>query len=239
MRTGEAETPAGIRLYAIGDIHGCDDKLALLHQRIAADLAARPVPDHRIIHIGDYGDRGPNSAGVVERLLKMSGDPRVVCLRGNHDQMWLDFIADPDVTGQMFLRFGGKETLRSYGIGNRAKNYHQLAEMFAAALPETHRAFLRGLNSSVRFGDYFFAHAGVRPGVPLDQQSPQDLSWIRDEFLADTRDLGAVVVHGHTVTASMAPEIYPNRIAIDTGAVFGGPLTCAVLEGREVRFIAA
>jgi serine/threonine protein phosphatase 1 len=110
--------------------------------------------------------------------------------------------------------------------------------MFAAALPEAHRAFIGGLTHSVRFGDYFFAHAGVRPGVPLDQQPPQDLIWIRDEFLSDTRDLGAVVVHGHTVTASMAPEIFPNRIAIDTGAVFGGPLTCVVLEGRDIRFLA-
>jgi serine/threonine protein phosphatase 1 len=239
MRTGEAATPPGMRLYAIGDIHGCDDKLKVLHERIAADLAAHPSPDHRIIHIGDYGDRGPNSAGVIARLIGLAGDPHVVCLRGNHDQLWLDFLADPDFSAQMFLRFGGKETLKSYGVGNRAKNYAQLAEMFSAALPEAHRAFLQTLKGSVQFGDYFFAHAGVRPGVPLDQQTPQDLSWIRDEFLADTRDFGAVIVHGHTVTASQAPEIFPNRIAIDTGAVFGGPLTCVVLEGRAVRFLAA
>jgi serine/threonine protein phosphatase 1 len=187
MRTGEAATPPGMRLYAIGDIHGCDDKLKVLHERIAADLAAHPSPDHRIIHIGDYGDRGPNSAGVIARLIGLAGDPHVVCLRGNHDQLWLDFLADPDFSAQMFLRFGGKETLKSYGVGNRAKNYAQLAEMFSAALPEAHRAFLQTLKGSVQFGDYFFAHAGVRPGVPLDQQTPQDLSWIRDEFLADAR----------------------------------------------------
>jgi serine/threonine protein phosphatase 1 len=238
MRTGEAATPPGMRIYAIGDVHGCDDKLAQLHARIAADLAARPAPGHRIIHIGDYGDRGPNSAGVVARLIGMAGDPRVVCLRGNHDQLWLDFLADPDFAGQMFLKFGGKETLRSYGVHNRARNYMQLAHLFEMALPAEHLAFLRGLATHVRFGDYFFAHAGVRPGVPLEQQAPQDLIWIRDEFLSDTRDLGAVVVHGHTVTASMAPEIFPNRIAIDTGAVFGGPLTCVVLEARDIRFLA-
>lgn len=237
MLTGEAKTPDGMRLYAIGDVHGMDDKLAVVHTAIAADLAARPPPDHRIIHIGDYGDRGPDSAGVVNRLIAISGDPHMVFLRGNHDQLWLDFIADPDRFGLMFLKFGGKETLRSYGVGNRAKNYMQLASMFEMTLPEDHRAFLRRLKPSVQFGDFFFAHAGVQPGVPLAEQTAQDLVWIRDEFLGDTRDHGAVIVHGHTVTATMTPEVHPNRIAIDTGAVFGGPLTCVVVEGRAVRFL--
>jgi serine/threonine protein phosphatase 1 len=237
MLTGEAKTPDGLRLYAIGDVHGMDDKLAVVHAAIAADLAARPTPDHRIIHIGDYGDRGPDSAGVVNRLIAIGADPHMVFLRGNHDQLWLDFIADPDRFGLTFLKFGGKETLRSYGVGNRARNYAQLGAMFAAALPPEHRAFLDGLKTSVQFGDFFFAHAGVRPGVPLDQQAPEDLVWIRNEFLANTRDHGAVIVHGHTVTAAMTPEVHPNRIAIDTGAVFGGPLTCVAIEGRGVRFL--
>ncbi|MEJ0012137.1 MAG: metallophosphoesterase [Bauldia sp.] len=237
MLTGEAKAPDGLRLYAIGDIHGMDDKLAAVHAAIAADLAARPAPDHRIIHLGDYGDRGPNSAGVVTRLIGMAGDPRVMFLRGNHDQLWLDFLAEPDRHGGVFLKFGGKETLRSYGVGNRARNYAQLAQMFAAALPAEHRAFLEGLRTSVQFGDFFFAHAGVRPGVPLSQQAAQDLVWIREDFIGDTRDHGAVIVHGHTVTPTMTPEVWPNRIAIDTGAVFGGPLTCVAIEGREVRFL--
>ncbi|HVY19355.1 MAG TPA: metallophosphoesterase [Bauldia sp.] len=239
MRTGEATTPAGMRLYAIGDIHGCADKLALLHERIAADLAARPTPDHRIIHIGDYGDRGADTAGVVARLAGMTDDARIVFLRGNHDQKWLDFLADGDLNGAAFLSFGGKATARSYGVGNRTRNYADLSAALAAAMPPEHRAFLDTTRTSVRFGDYFFTHAGVRPGVPLDAQTDEDLMWIREEFLLDTRDFGVVVVHGHTVTPSMTPEIHANRIAIDTGAVFGGPLTCVVLEGTGVRFIAA
>jgi serine/threonine protein phosphatase 1 len=237
MLIGEATTPAGLRLYAIGDIHGCDDKLAAVHAAIAADRAARPVPDHRIIHVGDYADRGPNSAGVIERLAGMAGDPRVVCLRGNHDQLLLDFLRDPDTLGATFLKFGGKETLRSYGVSNRARNYGDLAAMLAAKLPPAHRAFLDALPLSARFGDYFFCHAGIRPGVPLEAQTAEDLLWIREPFLLDRRDHGAVVVHGHTPTATLTPEIHPNRIAIDSGAVFGGPLTCVVLEGSDVRFL--
>ena len=237
MLTGEARTPEGMRLYAIGDIHGCDVKLAAVHAAIAADLAERPTSDHRFIHIGDYGDRGPDSAGVTARLIGMAGDPRVINLRGNHDQKWLDFLADPAGAAPTFLSFGGKATLRSYGVGNRARNYEGLAAIMIEKMPASHRAFLEGLRLSARFGDYFFAHAGIRPGVPLEAQTAEDLMWIREEFLLDRRDHGVVVVHGHTVTARQTPEVHPNRIAIDTGAVFDGPLTCVVLGGRDVRFL--
>jgi serine/threonine protein phosphatase 1 len=237
MLTGEARTPEGMRLYAIGDIHGCEGKLVAVHEAIAADLAARPSPDHRIVHIGDYADRGPNSAGVIERLSRLTSDPHMVFLRGNHDQLLLDFLAEPGERGAFFLKWGGKETLRSYRVSNRARTYEDLAAAFAEKLPAAHRAFLDGLQYSARFGDYFFAHAGIRPGVPLEAQAPDDLLWIRDEFLTDRQDFGAVVVHGHTVTQTQAPEVHPNRIAIDTGAVFNGPLTCVVLEGNAVRFL--
>lgn len=238
MLTGESRTPEGLRLYAIGDIHGCDAKLAAVHAAIAADLAARPAADHRIIHIGDYVDRGPDSAGVIGRLAGLAvEDPRVLCLRGNHDQMLLDFLADPAENAPMLLRNGGKETLRSYGVGLRSRTYEQLASHLAEKLPAEHRAFLETLPLSFRFGDYFFCHAGIRPGVPLDQQAAHDLLWIREEFLLDHRDHGVVVVHGHTVTATQKPDVLPNRIAIDTGAVFDGPLTCLVLEAAERRFL--
>jgi len=237
MLMGQARTPEGMRLYAIGDIHGCDDKLAAVHAAIAADLKARQVADHRIIHIGDYADRGPDSAGVIARMVGLAGDPHVICLRGNHDQNLLDFLANPAEVGGLFLKFGGKETMRSYGVSNRARNYEGLAQMFAEKLPPAHRTFLEGLRLSVQFGDYFFCHAGIRPGVPLEAQTAADLMWIREEFLLDRRDHGVVVVHGHTVTPTLTPEIHPNRIAIDSGAVFGGPLTCVVLEGTEVRFL--
>ena len=135
MRLGEAQTPDGMRIYAIGDIHGCDTMLADMHQRIAADLAARPVGDHRIIHIGDYIDRGPDSAAVIRRLAAMIfADPRVICLRGNHDQMLLDFLADPEAGGSMFLGNGGKQTLRSFGVSLRSQNYAGLARRLAEAM---------------------------------------------------------------------------------------------------------
>jgi serine/threonine protein phosphatase 1 len=238
MRVGEASTPAGLRLYAIGDMHGCNAELAAVHGAIAADLAARPSPNHRIIHIGDYGDRGPDSAGVIGRLVRMAAnDPPVICLRGNHDQMLVDFLADPAEHAPMLLRNGGKETLRSYGVGLRSRTYEQLQHELVEKMPPADRAFLEALPTSVQFGDYFFCHAGIRPGVPLASQDPYDLLWIREEFLLDGRDHGVVVVHGHTVTPTLQPEVHTNRIAIDSGAVFGGPLTCLVLEGREHRFL--
>lgn len=236
MRLGEAKTPDGMRIYAIGDIHGCDADLAAMHARIDADLAARPIADHRIIHIGDYIDRGPDSAGVLRRLATMAAaDRRVICLRGNHDQMLIEFLASPETGGGMFLANGGKQTLRSYGIGTRSRNYDDLAEELAEAMGASERSFLADLAFSARFGDYLFVHAGIHPGVPLDGQKNHDLIWIREEFLTDTRDHGFVVVHGHTPVD--APEVRDNRINIDTGAVYGGRLTCLVLEGSDVRFL--
>lgn len=238
MLIGEASTPAGLRLYAIGDMHGCDAKLAAVHEAIRADLAARTSPDHRIIHIGDYADRGPDSAGVIGRLARMTAsDPRVICLRGNHDQLLLDFLAGPEEHAPMLLRNGGKETLRSYGVQLRSRTYGQLGQELAEKMPAADRAFLNALPTSVQFGDYFFCHAGIRPGVPLSEQDAYDLLWIRDEFLLDGRDHGVVVIHGHTVTATQKPEVLLNRIDIDTGAVFDGPLTCLVLEGTAHRFL--
>lgn len=236
MKLGEARTPDGMRLYAIGDIHGLDALLGEMHERIAADLAARPVADHRIIHVGDYVDRGPDSAAVVRRLAAMTAaDPRVICLRGNHDQMMLDFLANPDAGASMFLANGGKATIRSWDVKLRSRNYTSLAASFAAAMSPEERAFMENLAFGARFGDFLFVHAGIRPGVPIDEQSPDDLIWIRDEFLGDDRDFGVVVVHGHTPIKT--PQVLPNRIGIDTGAVYGGTLTCLVLEGSEHRFL--
>jgi len=241
MRLGEAKTPPDTRLYAIGDVHGCDAMLAAAHDAIAADLATRPVANYRIIHIGDYIDRGPQSAGVIERLAQLvANDGHVVCLRGNHDAMMLDFLDDPVGGGPLWLMNGGEATIRSYGINIR--NWHgshrdlaDLGGQLAAALPAHHRAFLEGLAYSIRFGDFYFCHAGIRPGVALDAQSHEDLIWIRDEFLWDGRDFGVVVVHGHT--PAPRPEVRLNRINVDTGAVYGGPLTVLALEGTDYRFL--
>ena len=242
MWLGEAKTPAGMRLYAIGDVHGCDGLLAEMHARIGADLLAHPVADHRIIHVGDYVDRGPDSAGVIARLSRLcADDPHVVCLRGNHDEMMADFLADPLQNGPVWLSNGAGATLRSYGVSpgrgwfRPAEDLEVLGETLEAKLPPVHSAFLHSLGYSATFGDFFFCHAGIRPGIPLDEQSPYDLIWIRDEFLSDDSDHGVVVVHGHT--PADAPEVRRNRINIDTGAVMGGRLTCVVLDGTDHRFL--
>jgi serine/threonine protein phosphatase 1 len=241
MRLGEARTPEDMRLYAIGDVHGCDALLAEVHAAISGDLAARPVADHRIVHVGDYVDRGPDSAAVIERLARLTvSDPRVLCLRGNHDQLLVDFLAEPAQFVDMFLGNGGGETLASYGVEaglwtTLFGDNTGLAEKLAANMPAHHRLFLETLALSLRLGGYFFCHAGVRPGVPLDDQEPRDLLWIRDEFLYSGADFGAVIIHGHT--PAHEPEVRPNRINIDTGAVFGGRLTVLALEGAEYRFL--
>jgi serine/threonine protein phosphatase 1 len=239
---GKSTTSQGLRLYAIGDIHGCDDMLADVHERIATDLEARPAADYRVIHIGDYCDRGPDSCGVIARLVRLQTEnPRMLFLRGNHDERLLAFLGDPSV-GNMYLdpNIGGAATLRSYGVassrfGILGRGLAAQSAELAERMPAEHRAFLENLQTTIRLGDYLFVHAGIRPGVPLADQDPQDLIWIRDEFLTDTSDHGFVVVHGHTIAPT--PEVRPNRINVDTGAVFGGPLTCLVLEGTEHRFL--
>jgi serine/threonine protein phosphatase 1 len=204
MRLGEACVPEGLRIYAIGDVHGCDRELAEMHEKIAADLAAGAAESHRIIHLGDYVDRGPETAAVIERLSRLAeSDDRVLCLRGNHEEMLLDFLWASAASGYNFLANGGPATLASYGItlgqsrapGSAGGN---LAELFAARLPASHRAFLENLRYFVSFGDYFFCHAGVKPGVALDRQDAFDLTWIREGFLDSDADFGAVVIHGHT-----------------------------------------
>lgn len=241
MRLGEARVPDGLRLYAIGDVHGCDDLLANTHERITSDLAAHAADAHCVIHLGDYVDRGPDSAAVIERLTRLGkNDGTILCLRGNHEEMLLDFLAIGDKAAEFnFLANGGDMTLASYGVAFAERRLFRrgssLADRFAEALPAAHRAFLEALPYSVRFGDFFFCHAGVRPGVPLDRQDPADLTWIREDFLYSDADFGAIVVHGHTPAAE--PEIRTNRINIDTGAVLGGPLTCLALEGNELRFL--
>lgn len=233
---GKATAPPGLRLYAVGDVHGCDDMLADVHRRIAADLAHRPPADHRIVHLGDAIDRGPDSAGVIQRLADMTAaDPRVICMAGNHDQMLMDFLRDPARAGPVWLDNGGDATLRSYGVTAPTRGLAYLAGALSAAMPTAHQMFLRGLPRIARFGDFVFVHAGVRPGVPLERQDADDLIWVREPFLSDGRDLGFVAVHGHTPVRE--PDVRANRINIDTGAVYGGALTCLAIDGTDWRFL--
>jgi serine/threonine protein phosphatase 1 len=229
----------GLRVYAIGDVHGRLDLLERMHGLIAAELTAWPVPRAVVVHLGDYVDRGPQSAGVVERLLDLSiGTAEIVCLKGNHEDCLLQFLDGSD-GGATFLHYGGLETMTSYGVEVAALNergdFGRLAVAFAAHLPSRHRDFYETLPHSHQIGGYFFCHAGVRPGVPLARQTAHDLIWIREPFLGSPIGHGKVIVHGHTPVEAI--ESLPNRINVDTGAVFTGRLSAVALEGNGRRFV--
>jgi serine/threonine protein phosphatase 1 len=234
------EAPSGTRIYAIGDIHGCDVLLERLHGLIRADAADADSLRKVIVYLGDYVDRGEGSRRVIDMLV--AGPPpgfEAVYLCGNHEEMTLSFLEDSAIA-PMWMMNGGNATLYSYGVrfGDAATpeaRYFAMQKAFRAALPESHLDFLRGLAPYYVEGDYLFVHAGVAPGRPLEEQQRQDLLWIRDEFLDSSADHGYCVVHGHSIVDE--PDQRPNRIAIDTGAYYSGTLTCLVLEGDERRFL--
>ena len=238
--TSPAPQPEPGRLYVIGDIHGRADLLDRMIGEIGNDLAARPVADSLVVTVGDYIDRGPNSRGVIERLLANPFPARFVPLKGNHELLLEGFLLNPEVAGH-WRRLGGLETMQSYGVpvGDmmRGREYLAAARALAQAIPAAHFDFLGALRTSLTVGKYFICHAGVRPGVPLDRQSEEDLLWIRDEFLDSRTDFGKIVVHGHTPAEK--PELLPNRINVDTGAFMTGRLTCAAIDADGVRFIVA
>lgn len=229
-----AAVPPGRRLYAIGDIHGCDAQLANLHAMIMADLAQRPVESAVLVHIGDYVDRGADSAGVLARLVARRGlsGVTIVNLAGNHDETMLHALSGDRAAATDWLFAGGRVALESYGIDPDSPR-----ESWPDQVPPDHLAFLRQLSLYHREGGYLFVHAGIRPGIAIEAQTREDMLRIRQPFLYTERDLGVVVVHGHTPVKD--PVVRHNRIAIDTGAVFGGKLTCLVLEGDRLGFLAA
>jgi serine/threonine protein phosphatase 1 len=231
-----ATLPPGVRVYAIGDVHGCLDQLAALHQAIGDDLAERPPGGSAVlVHLGDYIDRGPDSALVVARLMAPFAGPPVetVCLLGNHEDLLLGALDGRRGWADTWLANGGVESLHSWGVPWRTP-----PKRWAGLLPAAQIEFLRGLPVSHRLGGYLFVHAGLRPGVPLEAQTRQDMLWIREPFLSSDADFGAVVVHGHT-PQEPEPVVRANRIGLDTGAVLGGALSCVVLEGETMGFLRA
>lgn len=232
--------PKGIRIYAIGDIHGRADLLDEILERIDADLATNPASLSIEVFLGDYIDRGPASREVLDRLVVRKRTFRSVFLKGNHETYITNFAANPSIL-EDWQRLGGLETLMSYGvapsINANAAEQLQLAAAFDQALPDSHREFLGDLKTSFDCGDFFFVHAGVRPGIPLVKQREEDLLWIRQDFLMSEGDFSKIVVHGHTPV--LEPEIRPNRINIDTGAYATGRLTCLKLEDDHIDFIKA
>lgn len=230
--------PDGVRIYAIGDIHGRADLLQSLLTVIDADL--RRSQPRRAIHVflGDYVDRGPDSRAVLDLLIHRMWTHETVCLKGNHEVFMLDVLKDPAKLND-WRKYGGLLTLASYGVTPTmtptAEEQVELIEKLRDAVPEEHLTFMENLPSSFTCGDFFFVHAGVRPGVPLDQQRDQDLFWIRDEFLESNEGFGKYIVHGHTPVK--APDIRPNRINIDTGAYATGNLTLLTIQGASMLAI--
>lgn len=230
--------PDGQRIYVVGDVHGRLDLLRNLAAQIARDVSNARNIAATTIFLGDYVDRGADSAGVLEALSAADFPTPIHALRGNHEEVMLRFLADESVL-ESWRKFGGLETLHSYGVPvadvMRGEGYSEARANLLRALPESHRSFLQSTATSASAGDYFFCHAGVRPGAPLDSQAPDDLLWIREDFLRHEGDYGRIVVHGHTPVE--APEIRSNRINIDTGAYASSNLTALVLEGEERRFL--
>ena len=233
--------PQGQLVYAIGDIHGRADLLALLLAEIESDSArSKDAKRRTLVFLGDYIDRGHDSRRVVDMVLD---DLPAGCdahfLKGNHEAIMLDFLDDPSYLGH-WLANGADATFRSYGLDvaelvGRGAAPEVWRRAFLASLPETHRDFFEALELAVSFGDYFFVHAGVRPGVPLEAQDPNDMIWIRGPFLQSEDDFGKIVVHGHT--PGRDPVIRANRIGIDTGAVFTDRLTALRLENGSRRLM--
>ena len=227
--------PEGVRIYAIGDVHGRADLLERVFTRIDMHVARYPVDRPIQVLVGDYIDRGPNSRGVLDRLIERAKSSEMILLKGNHETFLPEFLRNPS-TLQSWSRMGGLETLMSYGVtpslNADAKTQKELAIALQATLPNSHLIFLGGLQSSFSCGGFFFAHAGVRPGVPLTEQSDADLLWIRDDFLLYEGKFDKIVVHGHTPVSAV--DMRPNRINIDTGAYATGKLTCIIIERNEV-----
>jgi serine/threonine protein phosphatase 1 len=237
-KTTKPRVPEGVRVHVIGDIHGRADLLAATLERIDAERGGISVEKMIHIFLGDYVDRGPSSREVIDLLIARSHQFPSVFLKGNHEAYFIDFPERPSIFDDWRL-YGGIETLLSYGLApSRAPDEREraaLATSLNRALPEAHRDFLRNLRLSFTYGDFFFVHAGVRPGVPLRRQREEDLLWIREDFLLNEGAYEKLIVHGHTPV--LAPDIRPNRINIDTGAYATGRLTCLVLEDDEMRFM--
>lgn len=232
--------PRGKRLYAVGDVHGRLDLVDDLLGRIEDDINDRPVETAAVVFLGDLIDRGPDSAGVIERLQSLSHFPaKTLFLLGNHEEFLLRALAGEPGVAHDWLGFGGDACAESYGIASitlQALDEDRIAKVLHAAIPAAHVEFIKTFGDTFAFGDYLLVHAGIRPGVPIEQQQPRDLRWIRQPFLSDTHDHGCMVIHGHTISNGVDQRL--NRIGIDTGAYQTDILTAAVIEEDDIRFLA-
>ena len=239
---GSAQAPSGPpgkRLYAVGDIHGRRDLLDDLLSQIETDIATHPIDTVALVFLGDLIDRGSDSAGVIDRLCQMNDFPaRCVFLAGNHEEVLLRVLDGEEDLAYDWLGFGGDAFVESYGLSPaalKAMDASRIADVLKNAMPAEHIDFVRGMGDTVRFGDYLLVHAGIRPGVAIEEQEQSDLRWIRHPFLSDGHDHGCVVIHGHTVSDGVDQR--SNRIGIDTGAYRTGILTAIVIEETAIRFL--
>ena len=233
--------PEGQRVYAVGDIHGRLDLLDDLIAQIEADDRVRGGAQTQIVFLGDLVDRGPQSAGVVDRLIRLAetrGNVRFIL--GNHEEIFLRALGGDIESLRLFVRIGGRETILSYGVSERdyeRTDYDELLTLIQAHVPPRHIAFLKGFEDRIEIGDYVFVHAGLRPGVAIEEQRRADMRWIRSSFLDSNWEFGKLVVHGHSISDDII--VRPNRIGIDTGAFASGRLTALGLEGVERWFLTA
>ncbi len=231
-----ATLPEGRRVYAIGDVHGRRDLLDQLLDQIVEDDRTRSAADTHIVFLGDLMDRGPDSSGVIERAMEMAqtlGD-NVHFLMGNHEEVYLGAATGDEKLVRFFCKIGGRETILSYDISPQDYNVlsmEELAERMPVLIPRHHVEFVSGFKDRIVMGDYAFVHAGVRPGVPINEQRPKDLRWIREDFIMEEAPHDKLIVHGHTITDDV--EECSNRIGIDTGAYMSGMLTALGLEGNS------
>jgi serine/threonine protein phosphatase 1 len=227
--------PAGTRIYAFGDIHGRADLLKKMFAVIDVDISRNPVERPIEVYLGDYIDRGPYSRDTLDLLIERSQSRETVCLKGNHEAYYLEVLRDPAKLDN-WRQIGGLQTLISYGLqpslNPSAAEQVELIGAIKTAMPHDHVRFLQSLKSSFLCGDFFFVHAGVRPGIPLGEQQEHDLLWIRDEFLNSEEDFGKFIIHGHTPVRT--PDIRANRANIDTGAYATGNLTLLTIQGSSM-----
>jgi serine/threonine protein phosphatase 1 len=229
----------GRRCYAVGDVHGRLDLLEDLFGQIESSERGLPQSETFVVLLGDLIDRGPDSRGVIDFLLARVGQtPTIVALAGNHEEMLLASLSGDRSALQRWLANGGDACVRSYELHPThlmSLDGPALIHTLESAIPRTHRDFFRKCHDSVRFGDYFLVHAGIRPGVALDEQRPADLRWIRSEFLESRKEHGAVVIHGHSNLEEV--DVQPNRIGLDTSAYRTGILTAVMIEGAARQFL--
>lgn len=227
--------PEGIRIYAIGDVHGCDRELAALLATIDADDAARGSARTIIVFLGDLIDRGPDSAAVVERVhRRMAARPDTRLIAGNHEEVLLLGLNGSLQAMRLFLQIGGRETLLSYGLSEAdcdEGSMRELIDTARARIPADHVALMARGEAVIVLGDYAFVHAGIKPRVPLERQALSDLRWIRDGFLDDATRHDKYIVHGHTITEEV--DVRANRMGVDTGAFRSGRLSAAAFEGGD------